>query len=71
MKLVSTDFGGGIGMDDLGGVDFVNGSRPSSIISEPVNQSRAVGVITCSRVTVTNSTVPHTPIHKASTPFHS
>ena len=29
MKLVSTDFGGGIGMDDLGGVDFVNGSRPS------------------------------------------
>lgn len=29
MKLVSTDFGGGIGMDDLSGVDFINGSRPS------------------------------------------
>lgn len=29
MKLVSTDFGGGMNMGDLSGVDFVNGSRPS------------------------------------------
>ena len=29
MKLVSSDFGGGISMGDLEGVDFINGSRPS------------------------------------------